>query len=154
MPLMLDDAVIARQSGLPSALSVLAQRHEVMWRDGTAVQLHPVVAHGQPMIMLRAVEAPGARLLLVDLTRLVRSLDADLRATPERDQVGRVFQALRLAYRSATPFMQAAERAATGTWWPAPDGYTWHAAARAIDPAVAAMPGTVPQFTHSQWCQP
>ena len=32
-----DSRIIARQSAAAGALEVQAQRHEVMWRDGTAV---------------------------------------------------------------------------------------------------------------------
>lgn len=146
--MLTDTRIIARQSAAAGALEVLAQRHEVMFLDGLAVQLHPVWAHGLPMRMLRAVEAPGNKLLLIDLTKLVRQLDAELRATQVVDVPGVVFYTLRGEFKTAPQFMAATERNAGGIWWPVLDGYVWQAAARAIDPSVAistppaqALPG-------------
>jgi hypothetical protein len=136
--LLADTRIIARQSSAAGGLEVLAQRHEVMWRDGTTVHLHPVHRHGLPMLTLRALAMPGGYLVLVDLAHLVRALDGDLRATPERDVPGHVFFTLRQAYASATLFVADAQRRALGTWWPVADGHVWQAAARAIDREVLA----------------
>lgn len=151
--MLIDDTIIARQSAAAGAMYVLAQRHEVMWRDGTTVQLHPVMAGDLTMIMHRAVELPNGQLLLIDLTRVVRALDGELRVTQERDQVGHVFYSLRHAFRSATPFLEAATRIAAGAWWPVGDGFVWHAAARAIDPQVLATSAmaTAPAVQQPLW---
>lgn len=135
-----DTRIIARQSAAAGALEVLAQRHEIMFGDGTAVVLHPVLAHGLPMLTLRAVQAPGGRLHLVDLVKLVRQLDHDLRTTQAIDIPGVVFYTLRAVFKTAPQFTGAVERNAAGTWWPVLGGYLWQAAARAIDPAVLINP--------------
>lgn len=133
-----DSRIIARQSAAAGALEVQAQRHEVMWRDGTAVHLHPVHAHGLPMLTLRALACPDGKLQLFDLARLVRHLDGELRTTPARDVPGLVFFTLRQAYGSAAQFAADVERNATGTWWPVGDGHVWHPAARAVDADLLA----------------
>lgn len=156
--MLIDTRIIARQSAAAGALEVLAQRHEIMFRDGTAVQLHPVHAHGLPMLTLRALEAPGAKLQLVDLARLVRRLDAELRTTQDRDIPGLVFYTLRQVYPSASLFVADVERHACGTWWAVGDGFVWHAAARAVDPellantTMATLPNPQPARQSSQWC--
>lgn len=131
-----DTRIIARQSLQAGGLDVLAQRHEIMWRDGTAVQLHPVYANGLPMLTLRALVLQDGRLVLFDLAHLVPRLDAELRTCPERDVTGHVFFALRQAYRSAAHFSQDVVRHAMGTFWHLADGYVWQQAARAVDGEV------------------
>lgn len=138
--MLTDTRIIARQSAAAGALEVLAQRQEVMFRDGLAVQLHPAHAHGLPMLTLRALETPKGSLQLIDLAKLVRKLDGDLRTTQAIDIPGVVFYTLRGEFKSAPQFIAAAERNAAGTWWPVLGGYVWQAAARAIDPCVAVNP--------------
>lgn len=135
---MIDTRIIARQQAGAGGLQVLAQRHEVMWRDGTSVTLHPIQSHGLPMAMLRALAQPGGLLLLVDLSKLVPRLGADLPASPARDVPGLVFYTLRQAYGSAPAFIADAQRKATGSWRPAADGPVWLPAARAVDAEVLA----------------
>lgn len=118
--MMTDTRIIARQGPGAGALQVLAQRHEVMWRDGTSVTLHPIQAHGLPMAMLRAVALPCGQLLLVDLAKLVARLGAELPATPARDVPGLVFFTLRQTYGSAPAFIADAQRKAGGSWWRQP----------------------------------
>lgn len=137
-----DHRIIARQSQQAGGLEVLAQRHEVMWPDGTAVQLHPVYANSLPMLTLRALALPDGRLLVFDLAHLVRRLDGELRACPTRDLAGHVFYTLRQAYRSAGQFSADALRHAKGAFWRLDDGYVWQQAARAIEsemPDIAAV---------------
>lgn len=129
---MFDTRVIAAQ-GAPGGLQVLAQRQEVMWRDGTAAVLHPVQAQGRPMVVLRALALASGVLQLVDLERLLPRLGGELRQAPERDQPGLVFFTLRNAWGSASAFQAAAARAARGCWHPGPTGPVWAAAARAVD---------------------
>jgi hypothetical protein len=138
--MLTDTRIIARQSAAAGALEVLAQRHEVMFRDGNAVQLHPVQAHGLPMRVLRAMETARGSLQLVDLSKLVRRLEGELRTTQDIDIPGLVFYTLRAEFKSAPQFIAAAERNAAGTWWPVLGGYVWQAAARAVDPSVLVNP--------------
>ena len=139
--MLTDTRIIARQSASAGAIEVLGQRFEVMFRDGMAVQLHPVQAHGQPLAMLRALELPGCNLALVDLSRLVHTLGAELRTCPPRDVPGLVFYTLRQAYPTSALFVAAVERHACGNWWAVGDGFVWQAAARAVDRQVLAVTG-------------
>lgn len=152
--MLTDTRIIARQSAAAGAMEVLAQRHEIMFRDGTAVVLHPVQAHGLPMLTLRALQRPDGSLQLVDLARLVRRLDGELRTTPPRDIPGLVFFTLREVYPGATLFVADVERRACGTWWAVGDGHVWHAAARAIDPELLANTtlATMAVRHGAQWC--
>lgn len=133
----------ARMGADASAVQVLDERHEVMFRDGTAVVLRPVAAHGVPLLTQRALELPHfpgtTQLQLFDLARLVPRLDADLRGAPRRDATGLVFYLLRAAFNTAADFRAAANRNALGNWWPFSDGtYQWQPLPRAIDAQVAA----------------
>ena len=133
-----DTRIIARQSAQAGDAEALAQRHEIMWRDGSSVHLHPVQRRCLPMLTLRALALPDGRLQLFDLAQLVRRLDAELRTTADRDVPGHVFYTLRSEFGSATVFRAAVERTALGTWWPVGTGYVWHPAARAVDAALLA----------------
>lgn len=135
-----DSRIIARQSEAAGALEVLAQRQEVMFRDGLAVQLHRVQAHGQPMCTLRALEAPNSALQLIDLAKLLPHLDADLRTAHAIDIPSIVFYTLRGEFKTRAQFCSAVARTSGGTWWPALNGYIWQPAPRAIDPSVVANP--------------
>lgn len=96
---MMHDTRIVARSG---PHEVLAQRHEITFRDGSTIGLHPVLAHGVPALLMRALATDSGGWLLFDLDRLRLPtrlpLGAELRAMPLRDQVGLVFFALRLAY--------------------------------------------------------
>lgn len=138
--MLTDTRIIARQSAAAGALEVVAQRHEVMFRDGLAVHLRAIHAHGLPMLTLRALESPRGALQLIDMAKLVRKLDVELRTTQAIDVPGVVFYTLRGEFKSAPQFIAAAERNAAGTWWPVLDGYVWQPAARAIDPCVVVNP--------------
>lgn len=87
---------------------VLPARHEIMWRDGTAIGVHPVEVAGVPCRFLRAVPGPDLQPVVIDLRRLVPGIDQDLATAPERDRPGVVFYSLRHRYRSARDFMDAA----------------------------------------------
>lgn len=138
--MLIDTRIIARQSAAAGAMEVLAERHEVIFGDGLAVQLHPVQAHELPMLTLRAMETPNGSLQLIDLVKLVRSLDAEMRTTQAIDIPGLVFYTLRGVFKTGAQFLAAVERNACGTWWPVLGGYVWQAAARAIDPCVVVNP--------------
>lgn len=138
--MLIDTRIIARQSAAAGAMEVLAERHEVIFGDGLAVQLHPVQAHDLPMLFLRAMETASGTLLLIDLSKLVRNLDREMRTTHAIDIPGLVFYTLRGEFKSAPQFLAAAERNAAGIWWPVLGGYVWQAAARAIDPCVVVNP--------------
>lgn len=131
----LDDRIIARQHAA-GGLCALAHADAVQLRDGSSLQLHAVQANRLPMIMLRAVATTTGHLLLVDLTRMVPRLDAELRACPKRDMAGHVLYTLRGAFETGAQFNAAAQRSALGTWWPVGDAYTWHPAPRAVDGEV------------------
>lgn len=101
---------------------VHAERHEVMWRDGSSVVLHPVFAHGTPMLLLRAQALEPGRFRLFDLSALHRPFDASLRQTHQRDVVGFVFFTLRAEYLTAGAFSAHVARHCLGTWTDAGDG--------------------------------
>lgn len=99
---------------------VLAQRFEVMFHDGTAVQLHPVLQGDVPMPMLRAVHHEGLRWIVLDLRRHGREIEADLKSSLERDAPGIVFYTLRAAHRSAREFLDHIAMHHVHAWWQAP----------------------------------
>lgn len=139
--MLTDTRIIARQSASAGAIEVLGQRFEIMFKDGTAVHLHPVQAHGRPLPMLRALEIGGGQLALFDLTRLVGRLEGELRTCSRIDVPGLVFYSLRHAYPTAALFVADVDRHACGRWWAVGDGFVWRAAARAIDWQVLAVTG-------------
>lgn len=94
-----------------SAFTIAPARHEIMWRDGTAIGVHPVLRDGVPEPYLRAVPGPDLQPVVVDLRRVAPSLAADMPAAPERDRVGLVFYTLRHRFGSAREFHAEALRA-------------------------------------------
>lgn len=112
-------------------LRVITQRHEVRFRDGSAVGLHPVWCDGFPQIFHRALAGyelnadRGGEWLCIDLRQLqcqprperLAELADDLRLCQPRDHDGVVFYTLRGAYRDATAFVAAALHC--GHWLPA-----------------------------------
>lgn len=89
---------------------ILAQRHEVMFHDGTAVWLHQVQRAGIPHLTLRTLATDSGCLLLFDLAALDRQLDADLRKAYERDRAGYVLCSMRQKYASKAAFVADARR--------------------------------------------
>lgn len=136
--MLMDTRVIAATGTGRAALQVLAQRHEVMWRDGSAVQLHPVHSFGQPMCMLRGLQIDAGELVVVDVTRLVRALDGELRCAAERDHVGIVYYTLRAHYTSARAFVAAADAAAQQRWQRRDDVWLWQPPHRGVSPQTLA----------------
>lgn len=139
--MLTDTRIIARQSAQAGAIEVIAQRHEVMLMDCQPLWMHHCMAHGLPLHDQRALQAPDGRLLLVQLDRLAKGLELAVRQSPVRDVPGVILYTLRGLYPKRDTLLAVATRVATGTWWPvdgAP-GYTWQAAPRAVDPALARM---------------
>ena len=106
---MLTDTKIIHRAG---PFEVQAQRHEVMWPDGTALALHPVQQHGCGSLMHRAIKLPDGTFVIVDLERTLPPLGAELRRSPARDVPGVVFYTLRQSFSTAQEF-QAQAKAVT-----------------------------------------
>jgi hypothetical protein len=87
--------------------TVLAERHEILFHDGTTVGLHQVISNGLPSMFLRCLVHDDVHAMLFDLRQLSRSLGIELQACPARDQRGLVFMTLRLKYHSAAEFAGA-----------------------------------------------
>jgi len=84
-----------------------AQRQEVMFKDGTAVTLHPVFDRGTPCAHHRALHLPKGITLVVDLRNLVRQIGEDICLAAPRDVPGIVFFTLRHHYSTAELFVRA-----------------------------------------------
>jgi hypothetical protein len=108
-----DNRIIQRHG----QLEVHAQRFEVMFRDGSAVQLHPV-SRTVPEATLRALQLEGLRWLAFDLRPLAPGIEDDLIRLEQRDHPGAVFYTLRGRYPTAAAFVAAASDAAFARWWP------------------------------------
>lgn len=87
-----------------TTLAVLPQQHEVMWQDGSAVQLHSVAQGSTPHPLLRALVVDGAWALL-DLQRALPDVADDIRVQPRRPAHGLLFFALRGRWASAGAFV-------------------------------------------------
>lgn len=85
-----------------------AQRQEVMFKDGTAVTLHPVFDGGTPCPHHRALHLPKGITMVVDLRTLVRQIGEDITLAAARDVPGIVFFTLRHHYSTAELFVRAA----------------------------------------------
>ena len=83
---------------------VLAQRHAVMWPDGSSLWLHTVRLSGDDAPLLRALQVDGTWALL-DLSRALPTLADDMRVQPKRDGVGLVYYALRARWSNAAAFV-------------------------------------------------
>lgn len=107
-----------------AALAVHAQRYEVMFKNGSSVQLHPVTVAGQkqPDTFLRALQRDGLRWLVFDLRKVLgprhgAGLEEDVLRLLPRDTPGVVFYTLRAAFPAAAAFVTAADACACATWW-------------------------------------
>lgn len=97
-------------------------RHEVMFKDGSAVWLHRVHKGGAPDLFERAIAVDGASvpatadrpavvangLLQIDLRRLAPELEEDLPKASTRDVPGIVMFTLRTHFKAAGDFLRAA----------------------------------------------
>jgi hypothetical protein len=110
-----DNRAIQRHAGF----TVLAQRFEVMFRDGSTVGLHPVAQDGEQQMFLRAVQTQGLMWCIFDVrTCGGRDIEDDIKRCGPRDAPGVVFYTLRGRYISATAFLAAATEGALQAWWP------------------------------------
>lgn len=82
-------------------------RQEVMFRDGSAVDLHRVVRDGIPDLYRRELGTPAAG-VQIDLRELAPTLGDDLPKTATRDVPGVVFYTLRHQFKCANDLVQAA----------------------------------------------
>jgi hypothetical protein len=88
--------------------SIDAQRHEVMFKDGTAVALHPVFDRGVPSKYHRGLQLPKGITIVVDLRRLSDSIGKDICTAPGRDVPGIVFFEMRRRFKTAKAFTKEA----------------------------------------------
>ena len=88
--MLIDTRILHRAAGI----DVLAQRREVMFRDGSTLQLHIVHSHGVEARLQRALQVDGAWCLL-PLCRALPSLADDIRHHPSRDVHGLIWYTLR-----------------------------------------------------------
>lgn len=98
---MTDSTIIARAG----VHEVHRQRHEVMFKDCSAVTLHPVSRAGVPHVTLRCLATDGGGLLLFDLANLDDGLGRELRFAAERDRPGYVLHTMRARYPSKAQFI-------------------------------------------------
>lgn len=92
-----DTRVIAAHQGL----QVHAQRYEIMFKDGTTLGLHPVVAHGTVQMFLRALHHEGLLWVVFDVRHLAPEIEADVLRLHARDTPGVVFYNLRRHFTTA-----------------------------------------------------
>jgi hypothetical protein len=96
-----------------TGLQVLTQRQEVMFKDGSTVQLHPVQMTGVPHPFLRALQCSGDW-VVTDLRKHGPELEDDVRRLQPRDTPGVVFFTLRATYRCRDDFVRAVMLNGTG----------------------------------------
>jgi hypothetical protein len=97
-------------------LAVHAQRHEVMFKDGTSLALHPVSAHGTPQMFLRAVQHESGLWLVFDLRHLDKEIESEVLRLHSRDTPGVVFYTLRRYYTNATACLAGVLAQHTTSW--------------------------------------
>lgn len=116
---MLIDFLVIDQDA-DKQLEILADRHEIVFRDSSATQLHRVCHAGTLDTFLRAVHAEGFTWIVFDVRRLAPELEADILGHHAVDGNGLVYYTLRLAFESACACEVAAAAAATASWWQSP----------------------------------
>lgn len=95
--MFLQDAKIIQRH---EQLAVHAERHEVMFKDGSSITLHPVSAGVAPQRFLRATLKAGVWLVF-DLRHLAKEIEAEVLRLHSRDTPGVVFYTLRRHYANA-----------------------------------------------------
>lgn len=104
------------------AHQVMAQRYEILWRDGSTVGLHAVHDNGVEHAFLRAIEHRPSHWIVVDLRDLAPDVERDIKSLPRRDAIGVVFHTLRLGYSSAASFLARAIEKNRSAWFAGPPG--------------------------------
>ncbi len=118
-----DDRIVQRHLLAGADMLVLAQRHEVMWRDGSSVQMHLVRLSTQvePDTFVRALQLEGLRWFAFDLRQVLgtkgRELEADVLRLQPRDTPGVVFFTLRCAFPTSGVFTAAVQANSCAQWW-------------------------------------
>lgn len=110
---MLTDHTIITRHG---HFDVVAESHPVAWPDGSNVELHAVQVHGCTQPYLRALRHAGLHWAVIDLRKMCRTIEADLRILPPRDAPGAVLYNLRADYRNASTFVLATVPVAEALW--------------------------------------
>lgn len=96
---------------------VHAQRGEVMFKDGTAVVLHPVSLDGALQTFLRAVQTEGLQWAVFDVRHFGPEVQADILRLQPRDTHGVIVFTLRAQYATAARFLDQVRHSALATWW-------------------------------------
>ena len=91
--------------GEGGSVKVLQQKQEVMFRDGSAAQLHDVLLNDEPARCLRAVQFSD-HWQVFDLRHMAKSLSITAGYMPRRMVMGVVFQTLRMAYDTVGEFQE------------------------------------------------
>lgn len=113
----LTDSTIIHRHG---RYGVLSQRYEVLFHDGSKVDLHNVQDDGYASMFLRALVDPDVGVLVFDLRQICKQLDADLRELPARDAHGCVFYTLRAHFTNALELHRRIGQCYFAAWQPAP----------------------------------
>lgn len=113
----LTDTTIIHRHG---RYGVLSHRHEVLFADGSKVDLHNVQDDGYASMFLRALVDPHVGVLVFDLRQVCKSFDEDLRSLPARDAHGVVFYTLRQHFKNALDFHRRVGQCYFAAWMPAP----------------------------------
>nr|WP_316642855.1 hypothetical protein [uncultured Roseateles sp.] len=90
------------------AYTVIAERHDVQFRDDTTVGLHQVLQDGHPCMYLRCFVHDGLHAMLLDLRDLASALAAEIPLYHARDVPGLVMYTLRAKYSGLAEFTAAA----------------------------------------------
>lgn len=88
------------------ALSFAQNRQEVMFADGSTIDLHQVYCNGTPVTQMRGLRQNGV-LVLFSLGDVSRELANDLATLLSRDHQGCVFYGLRQRFKSASDAVAA-----------------------------------------------
>jgi hypothetical protein len=88
------------------ALSFAQNRQEVMFADGTTIDLHQVYCNGTPVTQMRGLRHQG-EVILFSMADVSRELANDLATLLSRDHQGCVFYGLRQRFKSAAEAVAA-----------------------------------------------
>jgi hypothetical protein len=115
---MLTDSRIIHRFG---PFEIQAQRHEILWNDGTSVALHPIKHFGSDSLFHRAIVMPAGLRIVFDIRKACPQLDRDLRLCLPRDVPGTVFYTMRQTFKTAAEFYTLALTRFELTWLPEQD---------------------------------